>query len=797
MKFVPVEIVGGPTHGQRVLFSVWDTRVQDYGEFARVKWITLPKLDFEQGPTHPVVAVSWENAKAFCAWLTARERASGRIAGPYEYRLPSDHEWSCAVGIGRLENADASPALKDGKIEKVYPWGTQWPPPKGSGNYAASLHADEFEYTSPVGIFEANENGLYDMGGNVQQWCEDWWGDAKHEYRALRGASWHNSDEINLRSANRSGIHPAEEYSSYGFRCVLAIPTQIGELGSKKPVVPAAVSIVLPPSATPVPRVETAKLETPKPPVGPTTTPRATGTVSVPPATATKAAPFANSLGMKFVPVPITGGPTDGQRVLFSVWDTRMQDYAAYAAENPNGNMEWKGATLGPTHPVVAVSWEDAKAFCAWLTKKERAAGKLGADQEYRLPSDHEWSCAVGIGRLESADARPESKDGKIEKVYPWGKQWPPPKGAGNYAALLHTDEFGYTSPVGSFAANENGLYDIGGNVHQWCEDWYYEKHEYRVFRGGSWFEGDEIMLRSSGRSVVLQASRSPNRGFRCVLVIPAQPAKTETPKPSVMPATTPRATGTVSVTPATATKAAAFENSLGMKFAAVGDVQFSVYPTTRKDFEAFATTTGLKSDVWRNPGFKQNPDHPVVNVTWREAEAFCKWLTDKERKAGLLKTGEVYRLPTDLEWSKAVGLPAETGGTPEERDMGVQDVYPWGTQWPPPAGAGNYAGEETDTEIPIPGYNDGSRNTSPVGKYRVNAFGLYDMGGNVWQWVSDFWNGENRAKTLRGGSWYNGAIPLSLLSSCRISSSPDTLHDTYGFRIVKGVEAGKAPPRK
>lgn len=248
---------------------------------------------------------------------------------------------------------------------------------------------------------------------------------------------------------------------------------------------------------------------------------------------------------------------------------------------------------------------------------------------------------------------------------------------------------------------------------------------------------------------------------------------------------------------PATAVETKGATNSLGMKFAAVGDVQFSVYLTTRKDFEAFAAAAGLKSEAWKNPGFKQAPDHPVVNVTWREAEAFCKWLTEKERKAGLLKGGETYRLPTDAEWSKAVGLPAETGGTPEERDMGVQDVYPWGNQWPPPAGSGNYAGEECDTEIPIPGYNDGFRNTSPVGKFRVNAFGLYDMGGNVWEWVSDYWNSENRAKTLRGGSWYNGAIPLSLLSSCRISSSPDTLHDTYGFRIVKGVEPGKTRVRR
>ena len=260
----------------------------------------------------------------------------------------------------------------------------------------------------------------------------------------------------------------------------------------------------------------------------------------------------------------------------------------------------------------------------------------------------------------------------------------------------------------------------------------------------------------------------------------------------AVTPPVVPPVAGTPEKLPVPAPEIAAVANSIGMRFVPVGEVQFSVYLTTVKDFEAFASATGLKSEAWRNPGFKQGPDHPVVNVTWREAEAFCKWLTEKERKAGLLKTGEAYRLPTDLEWSKAVGLPAESGATPEDRDMGVQDVYPWGNQWPPPAGGGNYAGEETQTEIPIPNYNDGFPNTSPVGKFQINAAGLYDMGGNVWQWVADSWNAENRAKTLRGGSWYNGAIPLSLLSSCRISSSPDTLHDTYGFRIIKATETAK-----
>jgi serine/threonine protein kinase/formylglycine-generating enzyme required for sulfatase activity len=271
----------------------------------------------------------------------------------------------------------------------------------------------------------------------------------------------------------------------------------------------------------------------------------------------------------------------------------------------------------------------------------------------------------------------------------------------------------------------------------------------------------------------------------------PPLPANPETPSPlpvSRPPVPSPAPAETTN--PGESLPPAPAVNSVGMKFAEVGNVQFAIHPTTREQFEAFAKASNLKNNAWQNPWFQQGPDHPVVNVTWREADAFCKWLTERERKSGLLKPGEFYRLPTDVEWSKAVGLPEEKGGTPEERDMGVQNVYPWGSQWPPPPGAGNYAGEETKGENPIPGYNDNYENTSPVGKFKPTTTGLYDMSGNVWQWVSDDWNGEKRNKTLRGGSWYNGAIQLSLLSSCRIGSSPDNQNDTYGFRIVKA--AGK-----
>lgn len=278
---------------------------------------------------------------------------------------------------------------------------------------------------------------------------------------------------------------------------------------------------------------------------------------------------------------------------------------------------------------------------------------------------------------------------------------------------------------------------------------------------------------------------------------VPAPPVATAPPKqppvaaakpepPTAPPAPVPEAPK--------ATKPAIFENSLGMKFVPVGDVHFSTNVTRVKDYAQFIKETGYPKSSWNNPGFAQGPDHPVVKVSWTDALSFCKWLTDKEQAAGLLGPNEHYRLPTDLEWSKAVGLPAERGPTPEMRDMSVQDQYPWGKQWPPPKGAGNYTGRESGAEVAVPGYEDGFAQTSPVGSFQPNGEGLYDMGGNVWQWCMDTWNPKARSRVLRGASFSQGALQMSLLSSCRIHSMPDRESDNYGFRVIKasGPQKGR-----
>lgn len=287
----------------------------------------------------------------------------------------------------------------------------------------------------------------------------------------------------------------------------------------QKPATPAP--------ATPAPS-EMAKLTTPAP--------RAT---PQPKLIANKDRPWENSLGMRFAPVPVKGGPSAGKDVLFSVWDTRVKDYEVFAL---TAKRAWERPKFPqePAHPAVNVSWEDARAFCAWLTEREHGAGKLPPNYAYRLPTDHEWSCAAGIGEIEEAKAPPRAKNRVLTANFPWtgATPWPPPAWAGNYADETakraksgygylpgFNDGFAFTSPVGRFRANAFGLCDLGGNVWQWCEDRIEPGQPSRVLRGASWVDAARENLLSSARLNAEPDSRGEAYGFRCVLSdVPARP---------------------------------------------------------------------------------------------------------------------------------------------------------------------------------------------------------------------------------------------------------------------------------
>lgn len=241
---------------------------------------------------------------------------------------------------------------------------------------------------------------------------------------------------------------------------------------------------------------------------------------------------FTNSLGMKFVPVP-------DANIMICIHETRKQDYAAFASENPEADSSWKSPTTKEDvmvsdtddHPVVMVNWSDAVAFCAWLSKKE--------NKEYRLPSDREWSLAVGISRDEKDGETPQTLNAKVRDEYPWGKKWPLPKDSGNYADLAtksrlpdyqtiseYNDGFPTTAPVMKFKPNKLGIHDLGGNVWEWTQDWFNSENREKVLRGASWFYREEGGLLSSYRSRRSPVDRNLYSGFRCALVLDAKATK-------------------------------------------------------------------------------------------------------------------------------------------------------------------------------------------------------------------------------------------------------------------------------
>lgn len=213
MPFVPVP-------GTKVLFCIWHTRVQDYDAFTKATRRESEKVWFPQQPTHPAVKVSWDDAASFCQWLTGQERSLGVLSTNACYRLPQDWEWSVAVGL--QERRASKPCDKHQTIQGIYPWGTAWPPPYAAGNYEQSLKVDDYRYTSPVGTFAANAFGLYDMGGNAWQWCEDWYARSYDRCRVARGGSCYEREEERLLASCRANMYPQYRYVDYGFRVVLA-----------------------------------------------------------------------------------------------------------------------------------------------------------------------------------------------------------------------------------------------------------------------------------------------------------------------------------------------------------------------------------------------------------------------------------------------------------------------------------------------------------------------------------------------------------------------------------------------
>jgi hypothetical protein len=236
-------------------------------------------------------------------------------------------------------------------------------------------------------------------------------------------------------------------------------------------------------------------------------------------------------------------------------------------------------------------------------------------------------------------------------------------------------------------------------------------------------------------------------------------------------------------------------ENSLHMKFVPLPgtNVAFSIWETRVADYSRFLLATKRPRRTG-DATVADGPNFPITLVTWQEARDFCDWLTAEERSSGNLGPTQSYRLPRDLEWSLAVGLGKEPGRSAMERNAAIKGIFPWGKEWPPPAAAGNFAGEETGNSR-LSGYHDEHVSLAPVGQFRPTALGIFDLAGNVREWCDDQMAIGDSRRVVRGSS-FSDATPNALLSSVRAGMAPTNSAASVGFRCVLDLGANGERPR-
>lgn len=410
----------------------------------------------------------------------------------------------------------------------------------------------------------------------------------------------------------------------------------------------------------------------------------------------------------------------------------------------------------GDDSPVCCVTWNDARKFCEWLSQKD--------GRTYSLPTEAQWEFACRAGTTTRM---------------PYGDLYGPTKA--NFANPSHRPE-----AVGSYPANGFGLYDMIGNVHEWCQD------DTRTYEPGPAIDPTGPVadtptraVRGGGYASHVSLSRSASRytepancsyatwGFR-VMTLDIAPVKKE-------------------LLPRTVT------NTLGMEFVLVpkgkswlggrkdklGDQEVEIpaafylgkYEVTQEEWEKvmgsnpsfFAAVVGVRPEDQKRM--------PLDSVSWENAQDFLKLLNESAKEPGW-----VYRLPTQTEWEYAC-----RGGPLPDKSKSAFNFY-----FDEPTNAltselANYA----DT---------GLQRTCPVGLYKPNALGLYDMHGNVWEWCQDEvkdGNGESQ-RAIRGGGWFNPS--KSAWAAGRNSSTPSRMAKDIGLRLAR-VPSGapssetKSPP--
>ena len=390
----------------------------------------------------PVTQVSWNDAVAFCNWLSGQEQLTPcyqrdgdswtLLPKSNGYRLPTEAEWEYACKAGTTTQFWFGDNWQE---HDKYGWSN-----KNAGGRAHS-----------VGSLPANPFGLYDMHGNVWEWCQDWYdakwyekspsedpvGPSRASNRAVRGGRWDYTPAYS-RSSYRDNINPSRRNDYRGFRPALS---SVGAASSTASVTA---------SSQPLTPTSSVGLNTPK---------------------------FTNSLGMEFALVPKGkswlggGGGKPGEQEVeikqdfyMGVYEVTQEEWEKVTGKNPsefsrngvNKNVvsEISDADL-KRFPVDQASWDDCQNFIKAINDQVKDTGWV-----YRLPTEVEWEYACRGGPL--ADKAESAFDFYLEK--------PTNTLLASQANFMDAN-LNRTNKVGSYSPNRLGLFDMHGNVGEWCQD--------------------------------------------------------------------------------------------------------------------------------------------------------------------------------------------------------------------------------------------------------------------------------------------------------------------------------------
>ncbi len=710
---------------------------------------------------HPVVGISWHDAIAYCIWLSKQTGA--------RYRLLTEAEWEYACRAGSITQYYFG---DDGWQLRNYAW--------YSLNARRNIH--------PVGKKQPNDWQIHDMHGNVWEWVQDWYSKDYYQMsptenpngpesgfnRVIRGGSWEDDSE-SCRSSSRDDWHHDDRAHYLGFRIARLDP-----LSSSTLVSPSEEERSPKPAPeTPIPELRDSLLDGS---LGPAMAWLPGGTFT---------------MGQDDIPYD-WGKPAHEVTVsAFSVgqYPVTFEEYDKFCETTGRDRpRDWGWGRA--TRPVAGISWSDAAEYCDWLSQQTGA--------HYRLLTEAEWEYACRAG------SNTRYYFGNDEQQL-------------TECAWYSNNAGGKTYPVGEKRPNDWQLYDMHGNVCEWVQDWFGrysseaqqnpsgpESGSRRVHRGGAWNRGAGD-CRSAARDRDHSACRLDDVGFRLArtgswpsslvtlgsekMAEPAVEAETganqekvykplevfqdgpDTPEMVYLPGGTFRM-GDI--------QGKGWESERPVHEVALNAFAIGRYPVTVGEFRRFVEESGYiteaeredgayvcdsrgwkkKSDAnWRNPYFSQKDNHPVVCISWNDAAAYCNWLCQQ--------TGEEYSLPSEAQWEYACRASGET-------------VYCFGDD---EKRLGEYAWYSYNAE----------RKTNPAGEKLPNDWQLYDMHGNVCEWVQD-WYGDYSSeaqqnpsgpesgsyRVIRGGSW------LYVADSCHSASrnwyAPAFRYDSVGFRLVRKV---------